>query len=221
MAPFAYGECDEVTLVLSPFAPPLSLRIKHGQEPGWIVNVFKQCFAGLSYLHGMGILHRDIKLDNIGLSTFKPPHIVILDFGAATKAKTSANHLAGTVRYLAPEVLALKKDSQSGRYNYGVDTWALGICLLEIFRESFIQWEEVGESDYSQIRDELNSPSTGRYTDGDDVQRLKKLMVRSIVWNPLKRCSASFGLETLGEEQDLVPRQRTDPPIGGKRRHDS
>lgn len=83
-------------------------------------------------------MHRDIKLDNIGLVSIQPPQAVLLDFGHATQAKTSTSHMRGTVRYLAPEVLALKEDSGCSPYNNQADTWALGICLFEIFRESFI-----------------------------------------------------------------------------------
>jgi serine/threonine protein kinase len=81
--PFGHTECDEVILVLSPFAPPLINHVgRHDQE--WIVCIVRQLFAGLAHIHSRGFMHRDNKLDNIGIVESKPPRAVILDFGHAS-----------------------------------------------------------------------------------------------------------------------------------------
>ncbi len=168
-------------------------------------------------------MHRDIKLDNIGLVAVQPPQAVLLDFGHATRAKSSTNHMRGTVRYLAPEVLALKEDAGSAPYTNQVDTWALGVCLYEVFRESFIRWKAVNESHYRNLRegltDELTSPAD-RYEDHDAVQSLMLVMLRSIVWDPLKRLSARHGLLALGGEDGQGKQEGRDPAVGTKRRQD-
>ncbi|KAK4990628.1 hypothetical protein LTR66_006752 [Elasticomyces elasticus] len=220
---FRHGECDEVTLVLTPFAPPLSLHIRHQQPASWITSVFRRCFAGLDHLHQRGIMHRDIKLDNIGLASVQPPRVVLLDFGHATRAETSTNHMRGTVRYLAPEVLALKEHPGAPAYTNLVDTWALGICLFEMFRESFIPWSAVSDSHYQDLRTELRSEvrrPTNRYEDATAAETLIWTMLRSIMWDPLQRDPARYGLLALGgEDHEGVPMGRN-PVTGMKKRQD-
>lgn len=168
-------------------------------------------------------MHRDIKLDNIGLVGVQPPQAVLLDFGHAARAKTSTNHMRGTVRYLAPEVLALKEKAGCSPYTNQVDTWALGVCLFEVFRKSFIQWKAVNDSYYRNLRDglrdELTSPAN-RYEDDDAVHCLISVMLRSIVWDPLKRWSAHRGLLALGGEDHQDKQEGKDPAVGAKKRQE-
>lgn len=70
----------------------------------------KQLLSALAYMHSLGIIHRDIKLDNI---VFLPSEaecffIKIIDFGTAVQTPHKLIHnypIAGTLSYLAPEVL--------------------------------------------------------------------------------------------------------------------
>ena len=76
-----------------------------------IINIMKQLFSALSYLHSLNIIHRDIKLDNmvflenadeISDENFT---IKIIDFGTAVQCKqkiTKHYPIAGTLSYLAP-----------------------------------------------------------------------------------------------------------------------
>ena len=94
----------------------------------------KQIGEGISYLHSFGIIHRDIKPDNI-LITNKN-EIKIIDFGLSkiigNTEKTNEGY--GTLHYAAPEILL--------RIPYGkeIDIWALGILLFYILtgRNPFI-----------------------------------------------------------------------------------
>ncbi|KAK5148254.1 hypothetical protein LTR04_000685 [Oleoguttula sp. CCFEE 6159] len=202
---FGHGEYDDVGLILAPFAPPLSLNVPHHQPASWIVDVSRQCFAGLAYVHQQGLMHRDIKLDNIGLvnnnNSGQPLRVVLLDFGHATRNPTSTNHMKGTIRYLAPEVIALKRTvaSHTNPYTNKVDTWALGICIYELFHESFIRWKCVddGAADEGWIRQEIASI----LSEDEDRYMIRLAMRSTIVWNPLVRCSAGDGLALLGGER--------------------
>lgn len=91
-----------------------------------VKQIAYQILVGIDYLHSMGIVHRDLKLDNImmtGCSKQATP--VIADFGLATilgPGQLSVRS-SGTVGFCAPEVLIGKP------YGKSCDMWGYG-CML-------------------------------------------------------------------------------------------
>lgn len=89
-----------------------------------------QVLEGLSYLHSKGILHRDMKADNVLLD--QDGVCKISDFGISKKSKdiysNSDMTMRGTVFWMAPEMV----DTKQG-YSAKVDIWALGCVVLEMF----------------------------------------------------------------------------------------
>ncbi|MBN2128060.1 MAG: serine/threonine protein kinase, partial [Sedimentisphaerales bacterium] len=86
----------------------------------------REIAKGLSYLHECGIVHRDLKPSNI---FYENGYVKIGDYGL-TKAMSTSHHVShtitvGTVHYMAPEIGA-------GRYDRGVDIYALGVLLYEM-----------------------------------------------------------------------------------------
>ena len=68
-------------------------------------SLFKQLICGLHYCHSKGILHRDIKLDNILLSA--NGEVKICDFGVSKVIRRGEimTEQCGTPAYIAPEIL--------------------------------------------------------------------------------------------------------------------
>ncbi|KAF2129818.1 kinase-like protein [Dothidotthia symphoricarpi CBS 119687] len=106
---------------------------KHGKfEESVVSSLTRQTLMGLSYLHREGILHRDLKADNILLDldgTCK-----ISDFGISKKSDNIygndvTNSMQGSVFWMAPEVIR----SQGQGYSAKVDIWSLGCVVLEMF----------------------------------------------------------------------------------------
>ncbi|RMJ18793.1 hypothetical protein BHE90_002039 [Fusarium euwallaceae] len=106
---------------------------KHGKfEESVVSSLTRQTLSGLAYLHREGILHRDLKADNILLDldgTCK-----ISDFGISKKTDNiygndKTNSMQGSVFWMAPEVI----QSQGEGYSAKVDIWSLGCVVLEMF----------------------------------------------------------------------------------------
>ena len=106
---------------------------KHGPFDELVIrSLIRQTLEGLSYLHTRGILHRDLKADNLLLDmdgTCK-----ISDFGISKRSKdVYANDMnmsmQGTIYWMAPEVF----HSKTKGYSAKVDIWALGCVVLEMF----------------------------------------------------------------------------------------
>jgi len=86
-----------------------------------------QIINALKYVHGMKIMHRDLKLANIMLT--KQNIVKIADFGLARVLGSQtqfANTCCGTPYYLSPEVCLEKP------YDQKSDSWALGCILYEL-----------------------------------------------------------------------------------------
>jgi hypothetical protein len=86
----------------------------------------REIAKGLTYLHDRGIVHRDLKPGNI---FFEHGYVKIGDYGLS-KAIATSHHsgqtvTVGTVHYMAPEI-------GGGRYDRGVDVYALGALLYEM-----------------------------------------------------------------------------------------
>eukprot|EP00930_Biecheleria_cincta_P049440 TRINITY_DN34636_c0_g1_i1.p1 TRINITY_DN34636_c0_g1~~TRINITY_DN34636_c0_g1_i1.p1 ORF type:complete len:362 (-),score=50.18 TRINITY_DN34636_c0_g1_i1:291-1298(-) len=91
-----------------------------------VVSVVRQMAMSLDHIHGMNIVHRDIKAANFVLAESSMTSTVkLVDFGLATRfAKGEyVTGVCGSAHYLAPEVLMHEK------YRCEVDLWALGVLM--------------------------------------------------------------------------------------------
>jgi hypothetical protein len=83
--------------------------------------------AGLAAIHGAGIVHRDVKPDNV--LRMDDGRLVLSDFGLATDLpeSTMVSVFVGTPHYMAPEVREGEPATTRS------DVWSLGVVLHEIF----------------------------------------------------------------------------------------
>lgn len=103
----------------------------------WIAEL---CSA-VSHLHSQGIVHRDIKPDNVLLDEKGHAHLTDFNIGCKlTPEKPFLTSQSGTVAYMAPEVF------KGSGYGTSIDWWALGVVFYEsIYGKRPFQTENIND----------------------------------------------------------------------------
>ncbi|KAL2936785.1 Serine/threonine-protein kinase PEPKR2 [Bienertia sinuspersici] len=85
-------------------------------------NILKELLMVIKYCHDMGVVHRDVKPENVLLTS--SGGLKLADFGLALRILNgqSLSGVVGTPAYVAPEILA-------GEYSEKVDIWSAGVLL--------------------------------------------------------------------------------------------
>lgn len=99
--------------------------------------MFYQMCHAVKYLHNQNIAHRDLKPDNMLLSSSKNAVLIkIADFGLSKIMIDDAltQTICGTSYYIAPEVLYTEG---RGKYTIAVDIWSLGVVLYTCLSGTF------------------------------------------------------------------------------------
>lgn len=142
-------------------------ELNHLSE-AYVRDIAKQLCTGLHYIHSSGVVHRDIKLENVLRATSSPDSCVkIADFGlaailprfekhnfdadASVKRKSSKllKDMWGTPQYFSPELIG-------EAYGTQVDVWSLGCVLYELlsghklFGESIPNIDDIWNDDKAE-----------------------------------------------------------------------
>jgi eukaryotic-like serine/threonine-protein kinase len=116
-------------------------------EPMRLARITAQVLASLQEAHQVGIIHRDIKPDNVFLKTVggQPDFVKVLDFGVAKLGEqlrggdatlTKAGMIFGTPKYMSPEqATARKLDARTDLYSVAVMMYE-GLCGRPVFEAS-------------------------------------------------------------------------------------
>jgi eukaryotic-like serine/threonine-protein kinase len=136
---FDFGQTSDGRLFMTmEFLDGITLRqaiaTQAPMAPNRVLKVLIQCCASLAEAHSIGIIHRDIKPDNVFLLNMagSPDFVKLLDFSVAKllqendRMRTQAGVVFGTPQYMSPEQgRGLPLDARS-------DIYALGILAFEM-----------------------------------------------------------------------------------------
>lgn len=152
------------------------------------VQLIVQLLRAMDYLHRQGILHRDLKPSNVLVVNGE---VKVLDFGIAmqtTKKDDPAGDVAGTLPYLAPEMLTGDRASRAS------DLYAVGLIAYELLAGQY----PYDKSNLIVLVDQIVS-ITPDVEMLDVSKRLQAVIGRLLDKNPRKRYrNASDTIEAIG-----------------------
>ena len=179
----------------------------------------RQPLEGIQTLHALGIMHRDVRRQNMLILSEEPARASICDYGKAIKAEICTVTTIGPICTLAPEVWTVSTD---GPYTHKIDVWAYGYAVAEILGYSISKHPGadgdcgnnlcITRNQHAAMLGMLRAHCEKPVEDGPLVNLATKLLT----WHAAERWSAAQALEHEcwapptrpahgSPEQDTVP----------------
>ena len=198
-----FGERDWLVYFAMPYVEGPTLREHMSQVRRAPIDDTIRCACevldALAYAHGLGLVHRDVKPDNITLS---PAGAVLMDFGIARAVASSAlnrerltrsGFTVGTSAYMSPEQVAGDRDIDQRS-----DLYSLGCVLFECLTGS-PPYEDARESIVLGMHANSPIPDLRRHR-RDVTAQLARLVARALAKSAGDRWQTAAEMRTaLGE----------------------
>lgn len=206
----ALGEKEELQIGVMEYANAGDLKVYARANPGapQLKRFLREVLLGLDYLHNHGIIHRDLKAQNIllleraGQLTAK-----ISDFGISKNMSSedtrSSSMLVGTIEYMAPEQFNPRKFGIGGKIHPNVDLWGFGVMVHELLTDQTPFGKRGGETTAEQIMASILSPELP-----EDIDKLEE-PYRTIV----KKCLVANAKDRVQKATELLPYLQDDGAV--------
>ena len=162
---------------------------KYKLQENIIKEIIYKLLLVIEFIHSLGIIHRDIKLDNILFFDESKKNIRLIDFGLSKilGINEKSTDCCGTLAFAAPELL------QEKPYSKSVDIWSLGIVIFFLLCGYLPFIAEHPEDVLNQI---INSPTPFKENIWKNISVEAKDFVSGLLEkNPEKR----FNIEQILE----------------------
>jgi len=168
-------------------------------SPMQAYNIARQICDGLEAAHTQGVVHRDLKSQNIIINP--AGQIKIIDFGLARNAQregmTATGLIMGTPEYMAPEQVAGK------RVDERADIYSLGVILYELFTGHLpFTGDSAIAVGFKQIKD---SPTPPRQINPQIVESIEAIILKALQKEPVQRYQS---VAELRSDLENAARQR-------------
>ncbi|PHH92339.1 hypothetical protein CDD83_7827 [Cordyceps sp. RAO-2017] len=171
-----YCAGGSVATLMKPTAPG-------GLQEKWIIPILREVAEAMFWVHGQGIIHRDLKCANVLVT--EVGHVQLCDFGVAGVIESKFDKrttVIGTPHWMAPELF-----DQSASYGTEVDIWAFGAMVYEM-ASGLPPNVADGIVDFSQLGSHLKQ-QTPRLEGDKYSAGLKDLVAYCLQQDPKKRPS--------------------------------
>jgi len=183
------GEATGVRFLTMEYVPGLTLRQMLDQQgplalgPG--LQIGKQLCRGLAAVHESGIVHRDIKPQNI--MVLPGGTVKLMDFGIAQSQAVdhSSDDVAGTPYYMSPE------QTRGGAMDGRSDLYSVGATLYELFTGRRPFEGSVTEVIRKHVSEEPTAPTQVR---PDLPDMLDRLIMSCLAKDPARRPASALDL---------------------------
>lgn len=168
-------------------------------------NIAAQIADGLEAAHKQGVIHRDLKSQNILINAVN--EIKIIDFGLAhsthLQGMTATGLIMGTPEYMAPEQVAGRKVDERA------DLYSFGIILYELFtgRVPFTGDSAIAVG-FRQMKEE---PAPPRQWNTQLSEVIERVILKALEKEPLRRYSSVTELKADLERAVLQPAPSVEP----------
>lgn len=175
------------------------IRSKSALSQKEALNIASQIADGLEAAHKQGVIHRDLKSQNILINTAN--QVKIIDFGLAhsthLQGMTATGLIMGTPEYMAPEQVAGRKVDERA------DIYSLGIILYELFtgRVPFTGESAIAVG-FRQMKEEPVAP---RQWNPELPEAIERVILKALEKDPLRRYSLVTELKSDIERAALQP----------------
>ncbi len=135
---YYYDICDDRPYLVMPYCPGSCVDFMGNIDEKTMWRFIRDVASGLEYLHQQGIVHHDIKPDNILID--EEGNFLITDFGISVKFRSTlrnnsaigskAKTMGGSIPYMAPEMFGEDVEAVNAS-----DIWALGVTMYELINK--------------------------------------------------------------------------------------
>jgi serine/threonine protein kinase len=188
--------CEDRPYLVMPYCPSSAMNYIGNIDEPTLWRFLHDVASGLEYLHGMGIIHHDIKPDNILMDT--NGNFVITDFGISVKFRSTLRRISsrqvntgsrGSMPYMAPEMFAETPEAVNA-----TDIWALGVTMYELMTGELPFF---GQGGSMQLNGAKVPDVPGAWS--DDLKQVVKMCLAANTWErPTAGQLASYAQTAIG-----------------------